>query len=106
MNNAGLGLKLPNGFSYKGVTMSSKRASAPAPPQQSGSDLTWTKLALDTRKTKTLRIKLGIKCAGDYALPHKSGLYNASIGVGTFTWSATAQPLNCLATRELKVRKM
>ena len=106
VNDAGLGLTLPSGVTFKSVSVSPKLASVPA-LQTEGDMLVWTGIPID--KTCTFRIKLAVdKCAGNDAVAPKKAnaknagrLFDGTIGVATFT--GPAADLDCLASRIIKV---
>jgi hypothetical protein len=100
---------LPNGATYTSVKVSPKPSVAPV-FQQQGSMVAWTGLSIQAKKTSTFRVKLAFdKCAGDDAVPPKrasgkpTGLFNATVGVSTFTGPVDNQA--CVVIQHTKVSK-
>jgi uncharacterized repeat protein (TIGR01451 family) len=91
VTNAGLALVLPSGVTYSSVKVTPKPATAPTLVQD-GALVAWVGLSVGAKKTLTARVKLNADtCAGGDAVPPKTangkatGLYEATIGVTTFT---------------------
>jgi hypothetical protein len=108
VTNAGLGLQLPNGATYKSVNVSPKLTTAPT-FEESGGMLAWTGIVMPPRKARTFKIKLAFdKCAGGDPVPPKhpngkaTNLYTGDIVISTFT--GPVDDMGCVSTQTAKVR--